>query len=99
MIRPNQHQTPLPLAVARDTRVSFQAVGVLARILATPDVNRQSLAALSPREGRIAAGLAVDELEAAGYFKRAMFSGPKGQWTTTLVVRITPDYEPDGRLA
>lgn len=95
--RPESDFQLLRNEVARDTRLSYRASGVLADILSRPDnweTSAERLAAARPdKEGRDAIRKALSELEAAGYVKRERVRDAKGHWRTVLTVFDTPQRD------
>lgn len=79
-------------AVARDTRLSYRARGVLIAILSRPDGWRTDAATLSAegKEGREAIRAALRELEECGYLVRERRRADRGRWVTETVVHDVP---------
>jgi hypothetical protein len=91
----------LQRAALQDQRLSYVALGVLARVLSRPRdwcTSADRLAAESPKEGRKAVQAALRELEACGYLHRTRTQGKGGQWGWDWVISDeadTPDPGPE----
>lgn len=91
--RPERGWTEIQNSTLRDSRLSFRARGVLARLLSNADGFRMTaveLAGESPQEGRQAVLTALRELREAGYIVQRRLQGERGQWRTETYVYDTP---------
>ena len=82
--------------VARDTRLSFAARGVLVDMLSRPpdwEFSADRIAAGSPFEGRKAVLRCLREMEACGYLRRFRERGSNGRIRTVVVVSDQPMSE------
>jgi hypothetical protein len=87
--------------VARDTRLSYRARGVLISILSRPDnwkTDAEQLAA-EGKEGRDAIRAVLRELESVGYIRRIKTQAPTGLWSTETLVYEYPQGTEDGKPA
>ena len=97
--RPEQYFFTVRNDVARDSRLSFRARGILIAILSRPDGWSTTSAQLQNegKEGREAIRTALRELRAHGYLKVVRYQNAKGQWITSSTIYDTPqavDAEP-----
>lgn len=91
--RQADHFTILQNAVLNDERLSFRARGILVFLLSKPAdwrTRSESIAAMSPREGREAVRTAMRELEEYGYLVREKFQDERGRWHTIQTIYETP---------
>lgn len=82
----------LPRAAIRDSRLSYRARGVLARLLTNADgfaMDSEDLACAG-REGRDAIRVALKELRCLGYMCTKRRQLPNGRWVTETFVYETP---------
>lgn len=81
--------TVVPNEVARDSRLSYRARGVLVELLSRPDSwsARSEHLVAHGKEGRDAIRTALRELETVGYLDRQKEQNERGQWVTVTVVR------------
>ncbi|MCX4400638.1 helix-turn-helix domain-containing protein [Streptomyces sp. NBC_01764] len=86
----------IPNMIARNGRLSLEAVGLLVRLLSLPDgsgATVEKVAALVPN-GRRSVSNAMGELVEAGYVKRAKLQDPEtGRWVTVTTVTDSPDTQ------
>jgi hypothetical protein len=87
-----QQYVTLGNAVARDTRLTFRASGLLTDLLSRPPGSRVTTATLATgcREGVGAIRTAMNELIGVGYVKRTKSRDDLGHWITRLKVYETP---------
>lgn len=86
--------TTLPDAAARDGRIGFAALGILARALATPPGAHLGYRAFSGRGmGEKAVRAAMRELEAAGYCHRLSVRDAAGRARAVTVFSDVPISE------
>lgn len=79
--------------VARDTRLSYRARGVLIDMISRPPdwkFSAERIARNSPKEGRDAIQTAMRELEAVGYLLRYRERLPNGRFQTVVMVSDLP---------
>jgi hypothetical protein len=95
---PSSQYTVLPNSTLRDSRLSYEARGVLVELLSRPDdwsANADGLATLARSqrghagEGRQKMRRAFADLEAAGYMRRVRTRTPRGQMVTEIHVYDT----------
>ena len=89
--------TILSNAVINDERLSFRARGVLVWLLSKPDdwhTRSESIAAQSPKEGRVAVRSALRELADLGYLVREKIQDERGRWSTIQTVYEEPATGP-----
>jgi hypothetical protein len=87
-----QQYVVVPNAIARNTRLSFRARGLLVMLLSLPPdwrVTTDQLAEDNP-EGRDLIRRAMAELRAAGFVRAEREQDIKGRWRTRLEVFDTP---------
>ncbi|MCB8911075.1 replication protein [Rhodococcus rhodochrous] len=85
--------TILQNAVLNDERLSFRARGILVFLLSKPAdwrTRSESIAAMSPREGREAIRTAMRELEQYGYLVREKYQDERGRWHTIQTIYEVP---------
>lgn len=90
--RPDRGWTEIPNTTIRDKRLSYQARGVLVRLLSNADGFRMTaidLAGESP-QGRHSVLTALRELKEAGYIVRKRSQNGKGHWGTETYVFDNP---------
>ena len=89
----NHRYTHVPNDVLEDTRLSFNARGILAFYLSKPDHRQFNPAHLmeSGPDGRESVRSGQDELEKFGYLSRGQYRDEKGHWTTVITVRDVPN--------
>ncbi|MHB8388805.1 MAG: hypothetical protein ACYDBH_04380 [Acidobacteriaceae bacterium] len=90
--RPERQYTSLRNEVARDSRVSYRARGVLVRLLSNADGFPMTASDLARegREGRGAMLTALRELREAGYIRTTKKQDEHGRWSTQTFVYDTP---------
>ncbi|MFF4557128.1 helix-turn-helix domain-containing protein [Streptomyces sp. NPDC001422] len=84
----------IPNAIARHSRLSLEAVGLLTRLLSLPDGAGATVEKICAQvsNGRRSVSKAMNELIEAGYIKRTKLQDPEtGQWVTITTVSDTPD--------
>lgn len=96
--RVRSHFVQVPNSTARDSRLSFKAVGVLTHILSLPDgaqISAESLAE-THTDGKEAVRTALQELTKAGYYRIDRRRSSAGTFIMEVVVSNRPDLdEPD----
>lgn len=93
--RPDSGYLQLSNDVARDSRLSYRARGVLVALLSRPDnwkTTATHLCAETP-EGRDAVRSALAELEAVGYLVRERVQDAAGKWSTVTTVFDMPPVD------
>ena len=91
--RPKHGYLLLSNSVARDTRLSFRARGVLVCVLSMPDnyqVSAEFLRRLTTGEGREAIRTALDELRQRGYARTVKVRAADGKIRTVTYVFDSP---------
>lgn len=91
--RPESGFTLIDNATARDTGLSYRALGILTYLLSHTDGWHTSAETLSQgqnREGRGAILTALKELRTAGYVRQEKRQDERGRWTTLTYVYDTP---------
>ncbi|UOB04694.1 hypothetical protein [[Acidovorax] ebreus] len=91
--RPQKNWTEIANSVLRDSRLSYRARGILARLLSNADgfaMNADDLARESAREGRDAVRAGLAELASRGYLQREKRQDERGRWLTELYIFDTP---------
>lgn len=81
--------------VLTDDSLSFRARGILAMYLSLPEgwqVSNAWLQKVTTGEGEVAIAHAVDELIAAGYYKRVKHQDSDGRWRTEVFVTEVPGH-------
>lgn len=97
--RPPRGWFDMQNATARDTSISFRALGVLTHLLSHSDgftVNADSLASKGDREGRDAIRKAFRELRYARYLVTEKRQNERGRWVTETLVFDTPQPSREG---
>ncbi len=81
----------IPVALLRDTRLSYRARGIATRLLSNVDGYRMTAQDLANEgiEGREAIRSALKELEDIGYLRRFRRQNSRGQWITETIIRDT----------
>ncbi|MEU6704689.1 hypothetical protein [Streptomyces wuyuanensis] len=84
--------------IARHSRLSLEAVGLLTRLLSMPDGSGATVEKITEKvpNGRRSVSRAMNELVAEGFVKRAKVQDPEtGQWVTITTVTDSPtDHMP-----
>ncbi|MER5883054.1 hypothetical protein ABT160_04425 [Streptomyces sp. NPDC001941] len=83
----------IPNEIARHSRLSLEAVGLLTHLLSLPDTNGATVERItsSVPNGRTAVGRAMRELVSLGYVTRARVQDPEtGRWVTLTSVTDNP---------
>lgn len=93
--RPTHSFVVIRNEVARDSRLSYRARGLLVAILSRPDnwTVRAEALAVEGLEGRDAIRTALTELEAAGYLQRTKLQDGDGKWYWESMVFDMPQPE------
>lgn len=83
----------IPNEIARHQTLSLEARGLLTYLLSLPDANGATVERITERtpNGRRSVSVAMNELVAAGYVKRARMQDPEtGRWVTLTSVTDSP---------
>lgn len=86
------HYVQIDNETARDTRLSYRALGVLTELVSHEEgwIVRAADMAKTRKEGRDAIETALRELRAAGYYRVERRRAPSGKWTTGGAVADYP---------
>lgn len=93
--RPESGFVQIRNEVARDTRLSYKARGILLEILSRPDnwqTSADALAATGP-DGRTAVLSGLRELREAGYLETVKQRDEEGRFSTISIIYDTPQIE------
>ncbi|MHB1527826.1 MAG: hypothetical protein ACYCXT_00080 [Acidiferrobacteraceae bacterium] len=92
--RAEKNYTEIRNSVARDSRLSYRARGVLLRLLSNADGYRMTGSDLARegKEGRGSILSALKELREMGYLRLKKYQNARGYWTTDTYVFDTPQH-------
>lgn len=90
--RPKKDYFDVRNEVARDSRLSYRARGILVRLLSNEDGFRMTADDLARegKEGRVSVLTALRELRGAGYMRVVRSQDERGRWMTATYIYDTP---------